>query len=37
VNDWMMCRINGGVEQAKQLSILDFEFGVWECMSRIKK
>ncbi len=27
VNDQMMCRINGGVEQAKQLRILDFEFG----------
>jgi len=37
VNDRMMCRINGGVEQAKQLRILDFEFGFWECMSRIEK
>ncbi len=27
VNDQIMCRINGGVEQAKQLCILDFEFG----------
>jgi hypothetical protein len=37
VNDQMMCRISGGVEQAKQLRILDFEFGFWECMSRIEK
>jgi len=27
VNDRMMCSINGGVEQAKQIRILDFEFG----------